>query len=72
MEFGIPSERQKLFFNMKEVFNNQNLSEVGVAQNDLLLVTVSAVVQETSKPKLNLREMINNINKNQPNIAKQK
>ena len=72
VEFGIPSERQKLFFNMKEVQNNQKLNEIGVGDNDLLLVTVSAVVQQQSKPKLNIRDMINNINKNQPNLNKQK
>lgn len=26
VEFGIPSERQKLYFNMKEILNNQKLS----------------------------------------------
>lgn len=72
VEFGIPSERQKLYFNMQEIQNHQKLNEVGATDNSLLLVTVSAVAQQTSKPKLNLREMINNINQNQPNLLQQK
>lgn len=57
---------------MNEIQNHQKLNEVGVGENAFLLVTVSAVAQQSSKPKLNLREMINNINKNQPNLEKQR